>query len=126
MGASSTGRDPPEPQLLSRTSRGSYWARSVTSLRGNETGKLKEKVGGGKGRRVSWSKERPRNNVDADSEVENEEDGNEAANFLGTRDIDANDLLYEANLVQVMKIWSWCENQLHSKGIGVPRVENDV
>lgn len=126
VGASSSGRDPPEPQLLSRTSRGSYWARSVASLRGNETGKLKEKAGGGKGKEGELEQGKAQNNVDADSEVENEEDGNKAANFLGTRDIDANDLLYEANLVQVMKIWSWCENQLHSKGIGVPRVENDV
>ncbi|EJS44241.1 gid8p [Saccharomyces arboricola H-6] len=31
---------------------------------------------------------------------------------------------YEPRLVQIMKLWSWCENQLHHNQIGVPRVEN--
>ena len=125
MGAGASGRNPPEPQLLSRTSRGSYWARSVASLRGNETGEMKESIGG-KEKEGEQEQGRAQHDVDTDSDDENEEDSNEAANFLGTKDIDSNDLLYEANLVQVMKLWSWCENQLHSKGIGVPRVENDV
>ncbi|AGO12719.1 AaceriADR248Cp [[Ashbya] aceris (nom. inval.)] len=31
---------------------------------------------------------------------------------------------YEVKLVQVMKLWAWCENQLHNADIGVPRVES--
>ncbi|CAI4048403.1 hypothetical protein SKDZ_13G2610 [Saccharomyces kudriavzevii ZP591] len=31
---------------------------------------------------------------------------------------------YEPRLTQIMKLWSWCENQLHHNQIGVPRVEN--
>lgn len=30
---------------------------------------------------------------------------------------------FEARLIQVMKLWAWCENQLHGGDIGVPRVE---
>lgn len=33
---------------------------------------------------------------------------------------------YEAKLNQVMKLWAWCENQLHNCGVGVPRVEGGV
>ncbi|SCU96844.1 LAME_0F17634g1_1 [Lachancea meyersii CBS 8951] len=33
---------------------------------------------------------------------------------------------YEARLIQVMKLWAWCENQLHNCGVGVPRVEGGV
>ncbi|SCU87156.1 LADA_0E02344g1_1 [Lachancea dasiensis] len=32
-------------------------------------------------------------------------------------------LEYEAKLNQVIKLWAWCENQLHNCGVGVPRVE---
>ena len=31
---------------------------------------------------------------------------------------------YEPRLTQIMKLWCWCENQLHHNQIGVPRVEN--
>lgn len=31
---------------------------------------------------------------------------------------------FEARLIQVMKLWAWCENQLHGGDIGVPRVES--
>lgn len=43
------------------------------------------------------------------------------AKMLGGED-DGEDK-FEARLVQVMKLWAWCENQLHGGGIGVPRVE---
>ncbi|AET40462.1 glucose-induced degradation complex subunit GID8 Ecym_6061 [Eremothecium cymbalariae DBVPG len=33
---------------------------------------------------------------------------------------------YEVKLVQVMKLWAWCENQLHSCDVGVPRVESAI
>ena len=33
---------------------------------------------------------------------------------------------YEAKLNQVMKLWVWCENQLHNCGVGVPRVEGGL
>ncbi|SCU92532.1 LAFA_0F11210g1_1 [Lachancea sp. 'fantastica'] len=33
---------------------------------------------------------------------------------------------YEARLKQVMKLWAWCENQLHHCGVGVPRVEGGI
>ncbi|AMD21756.1 HFL100Wp [Eremothecium sinecaudum] len=32
---------------------------------------------------------------------------------------------YQVKLVQVMKLWAWCENQLHGNDIGVPRVESN-
>lgn len=32
----------------------------------------------------------------------------------------------DVKLVQIMKLWVWCENQLHSADIGVPRVECTV
>ncbi|CCF56810.1 hypothetical protein KAFR_0B05140 [Kazachstania africana CBS 2517] len=32
---------------------------------------------------------------------------------------------YEARLIQLMKLWAWCENELHAHDIGVPRVEDD-
>lgn len=35
-------------------------------------------------------------------------------------------LRYEAKLIQVMKLWAWCENQLHNCDIGVPRVEGGI
>lgn len=31
---------------------------------------------------------------------------------------------YQVRLVQVMKLWAWCENQLHINDIGVPRIES--
>lgn len=34
--------------------------------------------------------------------------------------------LSEAKLVQVMKLWAWCENQLHNNDIGVPRVHSSM
>ncbi|QLQ78074.1 hypothetical protein HG537_0A03210 [Torulaspora globosa] len=34
--------------------------------------------------------------------------------------------LSEARLVQVMKLWAWCENQLHNNDIGVPRVHSSM
>lgn len=32
----------------------------------------------------------------------------------------------DVRLVQVMKLWVWCENQLHASDIGVPRVEGVI
>lgn len=31
---------------------------------------------------------------------------------------------YEPRLTQILKLWSWCENQLHRNQIGVPRMKN--
>lgn len=33
---------------------------------------------------------------------------------------------YEAKLIHIMKLWAWCENQLHAYDIGVPRVEYTI
>ena len=33
---------------------------------------------------------------------------------------------YEAKLTQLMKLWAWCENELHQNDIGVPRIEGNV
>lgn len=32
----------------------------------------------------------------------------------------------DVRLVQIMKLWVWCENQLHSSDVGVPRVEGVI
>lgn len=39
---------------------------------------------------------------------------------------DMSEFQYEAKLVQIMKLWAWCENQLHQNDIGVPRVESSI
>lgn len=41
-------------------------------------------------------------------------------------EFDLSEYQYEAKLVQVMKLWAWCENQLHNNDIGVPRVGSDI
>ncbi|CAL9735389.1 glucose-induced degradation protein 8 [Monosporozyma servazzii] len=33
---------------------------------------------------------------------------------------------FEAKLVQIMKLWIYSENELHSKGYGIPRVEDNL
>ena len=34
------------------------------------------------------------------------------------------DIHFESKLSQVIKLWAWCENELHQHNIGVPRVHN--
>ncbi|SMN19186.1 similar to Saccharomyces cerevisiae YMR135C GID8 Protein of unknown function, involved in proteasome-dependent catabolite inactivation of fructose-1,6-bisphosphatase [Maudiozyma saulgeensis] len=34
------------------------------------------------------------------------------------------DLQFESKLSQIIKLWAWCENELHTNNIGVPRVQN--
>ncbi|CEP61007.1 glucose-induced degradation complex subunit GID8 LALA0_S02e04654g [Lachancea lanzarotensis] len=46
--------------------------------------------------------------------------------FEGTSTDNYKHAKYEARLNQVMKLWAWCENQLHHCGVGVPRVEGGV
>lgn len=41
-------------------------------------------------------------------------------------DFNLSEYQYEAKLVQIMKLWAWCENQLHNNDIGAPRVESGV
>lgn len=41
-------------------------------------------------------------------------------------DCDLSEYQYEAKLVQVLKLWAWCENQLHNNDIGVPRVRSSM
>lgn len=41
-------------------------------------------------------------------------------------DFDLSEYQYEPRLVQVMKLWAWCENQLHNNDIGVPRVGSNT
>lgn len=43
----------------------------------------------------------------------------------GARD-DIGEFQYDAKLIQIMKLWAWCENQLHKNDIGVPRIGNDI
>lgn len=33
---------------------------------------------------------------------------------------------HDVKLIQVVKLWAWCENLLHNSDIGVPRVENPI
>lgn len=52
-----------------------------------------------------------------------------AASSAKTKDLQFNnysssEFPYEPRLTQIMKLWSWCENQLHRNQIGVPRMEN--
>ncbi|SCW00733.1 LAFE_0C10748g1_1 [Lachancea fermentati] len=50
-----------------------------------------------------------------------------AQNDANTNTLDSGTgLKYEAKLIQAMKVWAWCENQLHSSDIGVPRVEGGI
>lgn len=41
-------------------------------------------------------------------------------------DFNLSEYQYEAKLVQIMKLWAWCENQLHNNDIGAPRVESSI
>ncbi len=41
-------------------------------------------------------------------------------------DLDSYHIPNDVRLVQIMKLWVWCENKLHAADIGVPRVESDV
>ena len=39
-------------------------------------------------------------------------------------DSNLSEFKYDAKLIQLMKLWAWCENQLHQNDIGVPRVQS--
>ncbi|CCD26462.1 glucose-induced degradation complex subunit GID8 NDAI_0H02880 [Naumovozyma dairenensis CBS 421] len=56
------------------------------------------------------------NNISKD--IDRNKVGNQGASSLSYS------LSYEPNLIQLIKLWAWCENQLHANDIGVPRVEN--
>ncbi|CAB4254469.1 similar to Saccharomyces cerevisiae YMR135C GID8 Protein of unknown function, involved in proteasome-dependent catabolite inactivation of fructose-1,6-bisphosphatase [Maudiozyma barnettii] len=34
------------------------------------------------------------------------------------------DLQFDSKLSQIIKLWAWCENELHTNNIGVPRIQN--
>lgn len=40
--------------------------------------------------------------------------------------IDISDFQFESKLSQIIKLWVWSENQLHSNNIGVPRIQNNA
>lgn len=61
---------------------------------------------------------------DENSASRNEYDGDWASTARLLDGEDEGEQKFEARLVQVMKLWAWCENQLHGSGIGVPRVES--
>ncbi|KAG0659854.1 hypothetical protein C6P44_003458 [Monosporozyma unispora] len=51
--------------------------------------------------------------------------GNESINNT-TNDDNLDNSPFEAKLVQLMKLWIYSENELHSKGYGIPRVEDNL
>lgn len=97
-------RDNPEGILRSSvTSVSEDWSRTAEMIKEQQQQRVKEKQQGGK-------------NSDQVSDM-----GNPSPD-----DFDVSEYQYEAKLVQVMKLWAWCENQLHNNDIGVPRVEGSI
>lgn len=97
-------RDNPEGILRSSvTSVSEDWSRTADMIKEQQEQTVKEKKQGGK-------------NSDQASDM-----GNPSSD-----DFDVSEYQYEAKLVQVMKLWAWCENQLHNNDIGVPRVEGSI
>lgn len=50
--------------------------------------------------------------------------GNNAELLSNQDTISVPDIHFESKLSQVVKLWAWCENELHQHNFGVPRVHN--
>lgn len=50
----------------------------------------------------------------------------QSADQFPNDDFNLSEYQYETKLVQIMKLWAWCENQLHNNDIGAPRVESSI
>ncbi|EDO16967.1 hypothetical protein Kpol_1041p25 [Vanderwaltozyma polyspora DSM 70294] len=45
---------------------------------------------------------------------------------IKSRDYNISEIQYEAKLIQLLKLWIWCENELHQSYIGVPSIESSI
>lgn len=91
---------------------GSYWTETTELLRRQEASEQSHTESSSDSKKGSTDEE-SKQTVQSETTKINEE--NESA--------DLSEFQYEPKLVQIMRLWAWTENQLHSNDVGVPRVE---